>query len=343
MKPLAKQIALKTLDILGINRFYRYKTKNRLLGLCYHGVIGNKADWRDPRNWLAVAEGQFELQMQNLRKQWNPISLCDLDRLFQNNDPLPNRSVFVSFDDGYWNNLAFAAPILKKYDIPATVFLTTGLIESNKMVWVLELFESVIDWPDNCLPELPDQFAGFSIKLPREKHSPERYRLAFELIARCKQLSCDERDDLLSVFRKIRQWIPKTSTEKDLYRILNWKEIKELSRFGVNFGAHTVSHCNLAKATMEEARLEMQTSKNIIETHLGDECFSLAYPFGDSESFSDSVIQSAKTLGFRLGTTLCMRRNPVQPDPFRLDRICVTGDLSLLSFKTLLSGWRNSQ
>lgn len=358
MTGLAKKGILQTLDVLGLNRLSRFRTRHRLLGLCYHGVIGNDAPWDDPRTWLAVSVSQFERQMRELRRNWNPIALSQLDLSFRQGNPLPPRSVFITFDDGYWNNLTFAGPILKKYEIPATIFLTTGLIGQGNMVWALELQEHLFAWPDakssadrdfgqngQFPPPLAEIFhttGVFSESCLAEKDSEERKHQVAEILNRCKKLDAMTSQLLMRRFRECSDWTFHSAWQADLYRILNWTEIRELHCPTVEFGAHTVSHCNLARVSPDQARFEMETSKKEIEQHLGMECFSLAYPFGSSDAYSDSVVETAKGLGFRLAATLSMRRNPPEPDPFRLDRLCVTGDLDLTSFKALISGWRNA-
>jgi peptidoglycan/xylan/chitin deacetylase (PgdA/CDA1 family) len=69
---------------------------------------------------------------------------------------------------------------------------------------------------------------------------------------------------------------------------------------------------------------------------------TIAYPFGSEYDYSDRVIDKARELGYRLGFTLTERRNPEVLDPMRIDRICVCNDLSLASFRALISGIRNN-
>jgi peptidoglycan/xylan/chitin deacetylase (PgdA/CDA1 family) len=73
-----------------------------------------------------------------LRRHAHPIKLQELPQgLLDNN--LPDRSVVVTFDDGYADNLYDAKPLLERYDIPATVFLTTGYVGHEREFWWDEL------------------------------------------------------------------------------------------------------------------------------------------------------------------------------------------------------------
>lgn len=73
--------------------------------------------------------------------------------------------------------------------------------------------------------------------------------------------------------------------------LLSWDEIAEMAAAGIDFGAHTINHIDLSKATPEEAQAELVGSKRAILRYLGNEPKSLAYPFG---RFSDEAVKIAK-------------------------------------------------
>ena len=332
-----KQGVLQAAEFFGVNRFFRDRTRSRLLGLCYHGVIGDDAPMDDPRTRIAVTQLQFETQLSELRRHWRPIALSELDRRFRENEPIPEHSVFVTFDDGFLNNLNVAAPILQKYEIPATIFLTTGLIETGDTIWPLELVERIVAWYGN---DLPQPNGDGTLALPTEPR--ERIETAISVMNRCKLLPDDRRVQYLETIRSKTVFQTTEYWQYELYRFLTWQDVRQLRGMGFELGAHTVSHCNLAKRPIDEAVSEMRESKERIEAELGTECFALAYPFGDRSAFSDVVVDAASDLGFRIGTTLCMHRNPERPPPMRLDRICITGDTTLASFRSLIAGWRGN-
>ena len=334
MKQFVKQAILHGAEWSGINRFYRWKTRNRLLGLCYHGVISDDAPWDDCRTWIAVSETQFNRQMRELRRHWQPISLSKLDELFQSGRPIPERSVFVTFDDGFRNNLTVAAPILRRYEIPATVFLTTGLIDTENTIWPLELFERILCNDENELP-IPRSLGS----VPNDVSAKRNY--AGRVIEYCKTLPVAECRKIIKDFRRKTEFRLQHHWQKELYEMLEWSEARQLVDRGIEIGAHTVTHCNLAKVSPEEAENELRQSKSTVEKQLNIDCRSMAYPFGHAESFSDDVVKIVRKLGFRIGVTLCLRRNNPEPAPLLLDRLCVTGDLSLESFRSLIAGWRN--
>ncbi|NJL11190.1 MAG: polysaccharide deacetylase family protein [Calothrix sp. SM1_7_51] len=102
--------------------------------LMYHRVGEAELDpWS-----LHVTQKNFEQQMSVLRKFAKPISLSELAQA-QKNGKIPKRSVVITFDDGYADNLYNAKPILERYDIPSTFFIATGHIGSSRIFWWDEL------------------------------------------------------------------------------------------------------------------------------------------------------------------------------------------------------------
>ncbi len=330
IKQSVKQSILHAAEFSGVNRFFRWKTRKKLLGLCYHGVLSDDTPWDDPRTNIAVSATHFERQMQELRRHWRPISLTELDECLRTGQNLPDYAVFVSFDDGFENNLSVAAPILKKYGIPATVFVTTGLIGTENTIWPLELMERIIQWRH---PEfVPDFFLPDDEKMRQE--------IAAMFVHHIKSMPFLEQQQIMKTSRQHGDFQINEPWQRQLYKMLDWGGVRELQKQGVEIGAHTVTHGNLARQTAEEVFEELRRSKQEIEQNLGTDCFSVAYPFGDQCAFNDSVVETVRNLGFRIGVTLCHGRNAVLPDPLRLNRLCVTGDLSLASFRALIAGWR---
>ena len=106
--------------------------------ICYHCVKDEVDSYLRPTK---VAD--FKNQMQYLSRTYNPISLQEISQHIQNGTSLPSRAVAVTFDDGYRDNYENAYPVLKEYNIPATVFLTTGFIGTGEIpAWERDCYRS---------------------------------------------------------------------------------------------------------------------------------------------------------------------------------------------------------
>lgn len=104
--------------------------KNRAIILMYH-KIGTPP--KNIRLWgLYVSKFNFHFQMWYLKNfGFNVISLNELINIIKNNLKLPPYTVVITFDDGFKDFYQNAYPILKKYNLPATVFLVTDLIDQE--------------------------------------------------------------------------------------------------------------------------------------------------------------------------------------------------------------------
>jgi peptidoglycan/xylan/chitin deacetylase (PgdA/CDA1 family) len=102
--------------------------------LMYHSVAtDDAARFIEPANRIAPAA--FERQMAFLRARRRVIALSELvDDIARGSTP-PAGTVCITFDDGYRDNLTIAAPILEKYQLPATLYLPTGLVERGENQW----------------------------------------------------------------------------------------------------------------------------------------------------------------------------------------------------------------
>lgn len=101
--------------------------------LCFHRVNDDDSDS------LTTRVDVFDELMKVIRKEYNPISLQTLIKKVKHGEAFEPNTVAITFDDGYKDNFLHAAPILKKYDLPATFFVTTGYIDT----------ERVFPWDDN--------------------------------------------------------------------------------------------------------------------------------------------------------------------------------------------------
>lgn len=87
--------------------------------IMYHSI-----DRNDKSTKLSVSPESFERQMAFLRKhRYNVVGLDAITRYMERKEPIPPKTLAITFDDGFYNNYQYAYPVLKKYGIPATIFV----------------------------------------------------------------------------------------------------------------------------------------------------------------------------------------------------------------------------
>ncbi|MDR0705863.1 MAG: polysaccharide deacetylase family protein [Planctomycetaceae bacterium] len=331
-----KQILLCGAEVFGLNCLARFRTRRRLLGLCYHSVVSDNSPQNDARTRIAVTVTQFNEQLKELRKYWSPVSLPQIRNAIENNIPLPDNAVHVSFDDGYRNNLTLAAPLLARYEIPATIFVSTNFIATyGSLIWALEIHERLVRLLDSHI-----EIGGITYSL-HPPETPQRTEESLALLHRIKRLPVEERENLLRFLRNRTELDFTPFWKRELYEFLNWDELRLLHEQGIEIGAHSLSHPILSNLDQTELNDELLESKKCLERELGVECDALAYPFGSADDFSEQVIETAQRLGFRLAFTLQDFRNAAILDAMRIHRICIHREHSLNSFRALISGLRN--
>ena len=133
-----------------------YSTKqhdscHRALVLMYHRIASHGLDpWG-----LCVSYQNFAQQLPVIRRFGTPISLLDFVDAFQSGS-LPERSIILTFDDGYLDNLTHALPLLNQHRIPATIFVSTGY--SNRPAFWWDQLETALLRPNRLPDSLSLQF-----------------------------------------------------------------------------------------------------------------------------------------------------------------------------------------
>lgn len=260
----------------------RRVTRSHVAILMYHRVSLKRDAW----SLEPISPQGFEMQMRYFCRNYEIIPLDKLVEYMTQGIPLPKKAVVITFDDGYKDNYRNAYPILKKYHIPATIFLTTGHIGTGNLFWWDKV--SYIINHTNVDKLYLDEFGSYSLKSDAEK-----FRACSIIEERLKKLN----PDLEDLFIKKLLISTETDYPSDLgiELILNWDEIKEMSRNGIAFGAHTVNHKILTKLPLARARWEIVKSKNDIEKRIGQQVTAFSYPNGD---FCEDIVGLVRKNGF---------------------------------------------
>lgn len=258
-----------------------------------------------------VAVGDFEKQVDILKNCFRVISLIQLMHEIQDGELQPN-TVCITFDDGYRDNYAYAYPILLKYGIPATIFLATGAIESESLLWHDKVFQTL---KSTHLTQFESHHNGkMQWHLDR---MDQRARLAYSLLGALKRLPPEARDQEIGMLMAACK-ITEDQFSKD--EMLSWTEIQEMHRNGITFGAHTVTHPILTLLNEHNIVTEISESKRMIEEKLGEPVEVFAYPNGQKGDYDDRTKQILQSLGFRCALTTRWGMNTMADDPFEWRR-----------------------
>jgi len=120
---------------------------SRITILMYH-MISEPLSERESRYTCAPSKFRSHIK-QLVENGTHFVSLEDIARHLIDDLPLPNSSVAITFDDGFMDNYENAFPILKEYGVPATIFLTTGMIDQSNIWMTNDDFpeRKMLTWP----------------------------------------------------------------------------------------------------------------------------------------------------------------------------------------------------
>ncbi len=277
---------------LGITHTYalmkRRLTQSQVAIITYHRV-GDPAEF--PWCLPLVAVQDFESQISYLRSSFKIMAMDDLVNCLENGNYLPEKAAVITFDDGYKNNFTHAFPILKKYGVMAHINLATSHVDAGSLFWCEKIKYAL--WETGLqkieLDELGQYRLGSSLERANAAARINLYLATFP-----------ENKKNLTIDKIIRMAGVKIPVELGRKVALSWDDVREMSKNGITFGAHTLTHANLAKLPLKEARHEIAQSKRDIEDKLQQEVAGFCYPNGD---FNDEVINIVKDEGFRYGLT----------------------------------------
>lgn len=255
--------------------------------LLYHRVARVEHDpWE-----LAVHPKRFDEHMAAMRDRFLPLSLRALIAGARERPPKP-RSVAVTFDDGYQDNLLAAKPILEHYGVPATVFVLSGLVDSNEPFWWDQLVHVCTE--SDRLPERVElELAGERISF--DLGSLTRHEACHVLGRQLRQLGEETRRAALrqlAVALGVRSAASPGAMTSDMVHTLDGGLVE--------VGAHTVTHPLLSRLPRDLQLREMRAGKTRLEGILGRAVTAFAYPHGDNSRVTRACALEA---GFEVACT----------------------------------------
>jgi len=310
--------------------YSRIKQQTKVPILLYHSISSPNTEISFLHHKVISAAPEiFERQINYLRKKYNIISLEHYVSMRASDQIIPKKSVILTFDDGYYDNFKYAYPILKATHTPATIFISPGLIDSQKSFWSNELASGI----------LRSKLSSITVgKLRKYDLSTRQAKLraADQLIDQIKGFKNEQIQQ--TVDRILEQLHLESNIPSSPQPYLSWEQIRTMAQNGISFGAHTLSHVNLCKVSSSTARKEIEASKQRIETELNIPVKSFAYPFGGMDCFNDHHTNVARDVGFSCACTTLFGRNTPSQDLFRLRRIPIFYYHNMNVFKAKVIG-----
>lgn len=278
-----------------LTRLIRHYSRARGVIFTLHRVLPDDPADFSPNAILQV-KPEF-LEFATLRVRQLGFDIVDMDeaaRRLESDEPGKRFAVFT-FDDAYRDNLRYALPILRRQQVPFTLYVPTALVDGVGEVW-WQALEDIIagqnalavtyagDTEYHATATLEEKHAAYASLYRRMRTIPEADRVklirdlagqyGFDLVRHCREL------------------------------IMDWSELRTFAADPLcTIGAHTVHHYELSKLGPADARNEIEQSIRILKAQFGKTPLHLSYPIGSGTAAGPREFGLARDLGLRTAVT----------------------------------------
>lgn len=270
-KTLSRKVLFPIALSLRVDKLLQSLSNNTIVNVMYHGVTLNHSQYFSPRH---VYVSDFEKEIAYYKKNFDVISIDEAFRKTMSNEVFNRKTITISFDDGFANNLDTALPILEKYNVPVTFFVSSICVDNDggRVLW----------------PEIIAALKYFSLF---DKDS------VASLGEKIKSMPYQEREMFLDGIEKEYNVLKKIwSLPEEIWKLMDKKQLVELSKSKiVTIGSHGHNHYNLGQIEPEFAKFELEHSKMLLESAIQKEVKYIAYPDG---SYNASVKDMAEKAGY---------------------------------------------
>lgn len=308
----AKERARRLLHLLsyqsGLSSLYaRLQTDSVATILMYHSIpTQQEMPWMDPYNCLSPEV--FEQQMRFLSQHRHVVSIEQLTHQLESGQPIRRGTVAITFDDGYRNNLTVAAPILAKYNLPATIYLATNYVDADKNQWTDTLYAAFRTCSNYQL-----NLSSFEKASNRTQanwnlgnwdlHEVVQRQQAYDRVVHYLiEADVTQREELLAA---IDQQLAPTAYPPRM--TLTWDEVRTLQQQypNITLGVHTSNHLDL-RIHSDKAAQEIKASVEQMVSATGVRPKHFSFPYN---SYNDQAIAAVKAA--QLSSAVAIGEDPV--------------------------------
>ena len=326
-----KQQIINALHGSGAFGLSRWMNRGKFRGatvLLYHRVLpaGAPAD-----HYVAQLGDPTETELEALilyLKRWFHFSTpaACLER-WQSGREVDPYTLLLTFDDGYIDMYALLLPLLRRCEVPATVFVTTGVLDGY-VTWAQKMFSALTQTRRDTLPTF-DKLPPLPLGTTRQ-----RVECAEAVSALQGGFPATLWEDMINRLCDNLGWDGRIDTEQ----MMNWHQAEALHRSGwVTVGAHTLTHPMLNRCDDEQARRELFHPAEQLRERLGCTFLPLSYPQGRCPP--SQILEMVREAKYDCAFTGRWAENTWRTPPYELGRQHVApNDLARASLA--LSGLR---
>ncbi|MDD4857172.1 MAG: polysaccharide deacetylase family protein [Candidatus Krumholzibacteria bacterium] len=255
----------------GVARRVRLAQRGRYLTvLCYHRILERPPDFPFDDELVSASPAQFEDELRFIERHWRVINFRMLREHLERDGRFPDRSLIITFDDGYIDNCEVAFPLLRKHGLPAVMFVAAGYMGERRLFWWDRL--AYIAKTAKRRSASIDEPLRLKIDLDSFHEAQDAAR---RLIGTAKTLP--ESDKELFI-KRLAAAFEVEIDEGAFAMTMRWDQLREMDAQGIEIGAHSISHPIFSNIDPGLLEREVSQSKALIERELGREVITFGAP-----------------------------------------------------------------
>lgn len=290
------------------------RLRRRIAVLTYHRVLPDHLQNKSFSSpGIIVTPETFDRHVRFIKRHLRPIDVRTFERIVIHREDFRPGTCVVTFDDGWWDNLEFALPILRRHQVPAVIFVATDYIGSGRCFWQEQLSRRLFRMRNDASSSALLRQLGLGTIIGAPAASARTTIRKF-----VDELKMGTLDDIRATFARLDEVSPDTSIS-DVDRFLTWDELPILAEDRwFSIASHGKTHTPFTRLTHDAIRRELADSDLALRSRLGVVANALAYPNGDADA---GIAATVRGSGIVIGFTTARGLVSGDQDPLLLPRI----------------------
>ncbi|NQV24033.1 MAG: polysaccharide deacetylase family protein [Rhodopirellula sp.] len=330
MPGIAQQL-IRTAESLGASAVSRKLHSGQVLIVMYHGVLPEPRDWD---HWCQIPADEFRWQIEHLKTHYEVLPLSEIVARLAADEPLPPHTAAITFDDGLRNNFEVAFPILRELDVPATMYLATGYVGTDELLWQDRVFAEIESFDSMEL-----DLSVHGLGTHRWNNVVARQKVFETLLANLKRLPVDRKNRALAeICRQTRNAGLRNPTRYD-FQLMSWDNAAEMQASGlIEIGPHTDNHELLSRLSDDQIASEIVGSYEAVCNRLDSSSPTFAFPNGTQNDYDDRALKALRQCNIPAAVTTISGLNSRSQPLMQLKRVGIGADTTRWQFRAEISG-----
>ena len=281
-----------------------------LRSVVFHNISATESPFTTGMS-VSITPAKFEAALRFLTRYYTPVRLQDV-LIDSDGRGLPPRAVLVTFDDAYASVAESAAPLCRRFGVPAVFFVNAAFLDNQRLA------------PDNLVCYVANVLGMETIRAAartiRGVGTPKLQSLSEVFTSLFPAISLAEREVFLDALRQFAD-IDESRMAKEAGLYLTGKQLRDIAALNFEIGNHTYTHVHGRSLSRQDFGPQVDRNKAELEAASGTKVRSFSQPYGSSKDLTRDLAEHLQRTGHEAVFLSESVANPRGADPFHLDRV----------------------